>query len=108
MIFNRHFATFISALLLTAQSFAQNNAGQAVSQNGTAATSQKIVVVTGNRFSYKLVQRWIDDYNKIAPGVQIIIESRGSTDPNKYDILAEVYPQEAETQKNREYLNVGR
>jgi ABC-type phosphate transport system substrate-binding protein len=68
----------------------------------------KIVVITGNRFSYKLVQKWIDEYNKTAPQVQIIIESRGSTDPTKYDILAEVYLQDQEIRKNREYINIGR
>src|SRR5687767_9810369 len=67
---------------------------------------QKVVVVTGARFSYKMVQRWIDDYNQVNPNVQIIIESRGSADP-QYDILAEVYEQDEEIRKNREYLNVG-
>jgi len=69
---------------------------------------QQVVVVTGARFSYKLVQKWIDDYNKVNPDVQIIIESRGSADPAKFDILAEVYEQEDEVKKNREYIHVGR
>jgi phosphate transport system substrate-binding protein len=72
------------------------------------ATPQKVVVVTGARFSYKLVQKWIDDYNKVNPQVQIIIESRGSADPAKFDILAEVYEQEEDIRKNREYINIGR
>src|SRR4051794_11047826 len=62
---------------------------------------QKVVVVTGARFSYKLVQKWIDDYNKINPSIQIIIESRGSADPAQFDILAEVYQQDEEIRKNR-------
>lgn len=69
---------------------------------------QKVVVITGARFSYKLVEKWIDDYNKVNPNVQIIVESRGSADPLKYDILAEVYEQDEAIRKNREYLNVGR
>src|SRR5215218_1218476 len=70
-------------------------------EKGTAP--QKIVIVTGARFSYRLVQKWIDDYNKIVPDVQIIIEARGSADPAKFDILAEVYQHEAEIRKTREY-----
>lgn len=69
---------------------------------------QKVVVVTGARFSYPLVQKWIDDYNLVNPNVQIIIESRGSSDPAQYDILAEVYEQDDEVKNNREYLNVAR
>jgi phosphate transport system substrate-binding protein len=74
----------------------------------TSTPAQKVVVVTGARFSYKLVQKWIDDYNKINPSVQIIIESRGSADPAQFDILAEVYQQDEEIRKSREYINVGR
>lgn len=69
---------------------------------------QKVVVVTGARFSYKLVEKWIEDYNKVNPNVQIIVEARGSADPLKYDILAEVYEQEETIKKSREYVNVGR
>jgi phosphate transport system substrate-binding protein len=69
---------------------------------------QKVVVVTGARFSYPLVQKWIDDYNRVKPDVQIIIESRGTTDPDQYDILAEVYQQDDAIKENRDYLNVAR
>jgi phosphate transport system substrate-binding protein len=69
---------------------------------------QKVVIITGARFSYALVQKWIDDYNGVNPNIQIIIESRGSNDPTKFDILAEVYEQDEEIRKNREYVNVGR
>jgi phosphate transport system substrate-binding protein len=79
-----------------------------LSSTQSSATPQKVVVVTGARFSYKLVQKWIDDYNKVNPQVQIIIESRGSADPAKFDILAEVYEQEEDVRKNREYINIGR
>jgi phosphate transport system substrate-binding protein len=72
------------------------------------ASNPKVVVITGNRFSYKLIQQWIDDYNKVKPDVQLIIEARGSNDPAKYQILAEVYPQEESFKQNREYINVAR
>lgn len=91
-------------LFLTITTLAQTNA----SNSSATVQSQKVVVITGNRFSYKLVQKWIDDYNKVVPGVQIIIESRGSSDPKQYDILADVYQQEEQIRNSREYLNVGR
>lgn len=69
---------------------------------------QKVVVITGARFSYKLLEKWIDEYSKTHPGVQIIVESRGSADPQKYDILAEVYEHPAEIKEKRQYINVAR
>jgi phosphate transport system substrate-binding protein len=69
---------------------------------------QKVVIVSGARFSYKLVQKLIDDYNTANPEVQIIIEARGTSDPTHVDILAEVFPQDDATKKEREYVNVGR
>ena len=68
----------------------------------------KIVVITGARFCYQLLEKWIDDYSKLKPEVQIIIESRGSNDPDKYDILAEVYGHPTEMRRNRLYLIIGR
>jgi ABC-type phosphate transport system substrate-binding protein len=68
----------------------------------------KIVAITGVRFAYPLVQKWIDDYAKINPEVQIIIESRGTNDPTKYDILIEAYEPDAGTKTNRNYVYVAR
>ncbi len=73
-----------------------------------SSETQKVVIVTGARFSYKLVQKWIDDYNKVNPDVQVIIESRGSSDPAQFDVLAEVYEQDAAVQSSREYIHIGR
>lgn len=67
-----------------------------------------VVIVTGARFSYKLVQKWIDDFNKVNPNIQIIIESRGSSDPSQYDVLAEVYEHDPSIKETREYVYVGR
>ncbi len=69
---------------------------------------QKIVVVTGARFSYKLIQHWIDEFNKQFPDIQVIIESRGSSDPARFDILAEVYEQDEALRKDRLYSYVAR
>jgi ABC-type phosphate transport system substrate-binding protein len=82
--------------------------GAALSGGAPVKIKQKVTVITGARFSYPLVQRWIDRYNVVNPNVQIIIEARGSADPTHYDILAEVYSQDEETRANREYLNVAR
>ena len=70
--------------------------------------ARKVVVVTGARFSYKLVEKWIDEYNQVNPHVQIIVESRGSADPLKYDILAEVYTHDEALKNTRQYIHVGR
>jgi ABC-type phosphate transport system substrate-binding protein len=106
----------IGILLTTVSAFAQTSL-LAVSENSTAVENlakkatekqDKIVIVTGTRFAYPLVQKWIDDYSTINPSAQIIIESRGSTDPSTYDILIEVYDQGEEIKKNREYLHIAR
>jgi ABC-type phosphate transport system substrate-binding protein len=82
---------------------AENNGGSGAPE----AKKRKVVVVTGVRFAYPLVQKWIDDYNESQPDVQIIIESRGSADPQS-DILVEAYEPDEETKKTREYLYVAR
>ncbi len=92
----------VVGLFLTVQTFAQT--GPAAS----ADEKHKIVVVTGARFSYKLVQQWIDEFNKVYPDIQIIIESRGSSDPSNYDILAEVYEHDEAVKKERQYLYIAR
>jgi phosphate transport system substrate-binding protein len=68
---------------------------------------RKEVVVTGTRFAYPLVQKWIDTYNEANPDVQIIIEARGSADP-QYDILIEAYDQPEEIKVKREYVYIAR
>jgi phosphate transport system substrate-binding protein len=70
-------------------------------------TKRKVVVVTGTRFAYPLVQKWIDTYNEAHPDVQIIIEARGSADP-QYDILIEAYEQPEEVKEKREYVYIAR
>src|SRR6187402_1749161 len=69
---------------------------------------QKAVVITGARFAYPLIQKWIDDYSNTNPNAQIVIEARGSADPAQYDILVEAYDQDAEIKKTRDYTNVAR
>ncbi len=35
-----------------------------------------VIKITGTRFTYPLLQKWIDEYGKIVPSVKIIIEAR--------------------------------
>jgi ABC-type phosphate transport system substrate-binding protein len=113
-LFHRKSLSLALLLAVTVSLSAQNSEplasakDAAISPMKSDKPAQKVVVVTGNRFSYELVQKWIDEYNKVNPNVQIIIESRGSTDPLKFDILAEVYEPDQEIKKSREYINVGR
>ena len=70
--------------------------------------NQQAVRVTGVRFAYPLVQKWIDDFNKEYPDIQVIIESRGSSDPSQYDVLIEAYEHSDEIKKSREYIYFAR
>lgn len=69
---------------------------------------EKIVIITGARFTYPLVQHWIDSYNHVNSDIQLVIESRGSSDPSSYDILIEAYEPSEETKKNREHIFIAR
>lgn len=66
------------------------------------------VVVTGVRFAYPLVEKWIKDYKEVNPQTEIIIESRTTTDPAKYDLLIEAYEPEPAVKETREYLYLAR
>jgi len=76
--------------------------------NTSGKKNQKVVLITGVRFAYPLMQKWIDDYNIVNPDIQIVIESRGSSDPSKYDILIEAYEPDEAIKKNREYFYIAR
>jgi phosphate transport system substrate-binding protein len=113
MLFDRSTSTAIVLLLAITTAIGQavqppTSQVKETDTKDSALVAQKVVVVTGARFSYKLVEKWIDEYSKVNPGVQIIVESRGSADPLKYDILAEVYPQDEGIRNGREYVNIGR
>lgn len=72
------------------------------------AQTPAVVRITGARFTYPIVEHWIDQYSRVNPAVQIIIEPRGSQDPSLYDILIEAFEQPEEVRKNRNYSYVGR
>lgn len=67
-----------------------------------------VVRMTGVRFAYPLVEHWIDQYSKVNPNVQVVIEWRGATDPSQYDILVEAYEHPEEIKKTREYTYIAR
>jgi len=66
--------------------------------------SEKKVVITGVRFAYPLLEHWIAEYKEANPSVNVVIESRTSTDPAKYDLLIEAYEHDKEIKEDREYL----
>jgi ABC-type phosphate transport system substrate-binding protein len=72
------------------------------------AQTTSVVRMTGVRFAYPLVEHWIEQYNKVNPNVQILIEWRGTQDPSQYDILVEAYEQSEEIKKEREYTYIAR
>lgn len=89
--------------------FAQKSSTSAENSSTAIASGQsKVVVITGARFCYPLVQKWIDDYTRINPEAQIVIEARGSADPAKYDILVEVFEPDEIVKKNNQYIHVAR
>jgi len=113
--------TFINFLLvfilLSATSVAQDNLTASIENNVPGKVSvnsnepkkkQQVVLITGVRFAYPLVQQWIDDFNKVNPDIQVVIESRGSADPAKYDILIEAYEPDDAVKKSREYIYIAR
>jgi ABC-type phosphate transport system substrate-binding protein len=105
-----HNLLFLIALSMgSSRAFAQNLPSVSpAATDGQGNKQTKIVLITGTRFCYPLLQKWIDDYSRVNPQVQIIIEPRGTTDPTHYDILVEVYEQDEEIKKSREYLYVAR
>ncbi|NIJ55069.1 hypothetical protein [Dyadobacter arcticus] len=71
-------------------------------------TADNKVIITGVRFAYPLVEKWIKDYTALHPSSQIVIETRTITDPQKYDLLIEAYDQDKEVKETREYISLGR
>lgn len=85
-----------------------NDGLSSATDTSPSAKKQQIVKITGVRFSYPLVQQWIDGFNEAYPDVQVIIESRGTADPSQFDILVEAFEHPEEIRKGREYLYVAR
>jgi ABC-type phosphate transport system substrate-binding protein len=112
--FVRHIILFVFA---SSSSFSQQVFTASIGETSNASVNtttvlpkknQQIVRITGVRFAYPLVQQWIDNYNKEYPDVQIIIESRASSDPSQYDILIEAYEHSEEVKSEREYAYIAR
>ena len=73
-----------------------------------AQTANKKVVITGVRFSYPLVEKWIEAYKVANPNTDVVIETRTTTDPAKYDLLIEAYEPDGQAKDTREFLYLGR
>ena len=78
----------------------------------TSASAQEApknkVIITGVRFTYPLVEHWIKGYTADHPGANVVIETRTTTDPSKYDLLIEAYEPEKAVKESRDYLYIGR
>jgi ABC-type phosphate transport system substrate-binding protein len=107
---------FIIVFFSLSSAFAQADLTASVKEapvtNSTEPTKSlkknpQVVRITGVRFAYPLVEKWIDGFNKEYPEVQVIIEQRSSSDPSS-DILLEAYEQPAEIKSGREYVYVAR
>jgi phosphate transport system substrate-binding protein len=70
--------------------------------------AEKKVIVTGARFTYPLLEKWIGEYREANPSVEVRIEPRTTTDPSQYDLLIEAFEPEKTVQGDREYLYIGR
>ncbi len=104
-----YLSLFAATFTAVAQhSVSENPASASTSTEASDQKQQHIVRITGVRFVYPLLQNWIDGFNKDYPDVQVIIESRGSSDPSHYDILIEAYEHPDEIRKDREYLYIAR
>jgi phosphate transport system substrate-binding protein len=69
---------------------------------------EKKVVITGVRFAYPILEKWIAAYKEANPSVRVVIESRTNVDPASYDLLIEAYEPEKNIKEDREYLYFGR
>jgi phosphate transport system substrate-binding protein len=74
----------------------------------TYSQTNKEIVITGARFTYPLIEQWIEKYKDANPSVKVRIEPRTTIDPSQYDLLIEAYEPEIEKKDDREYLYLGR
>lgn len=69
----------------------------------------KTLTVSGTRFTYPLVQRWISDFTRQNPGVQIRLVSPRDTAAEHADVRIVAAPlQAAQQQAGTEYVSVAR
>jgi len=66
------------------------------------------VIITGVRFAYPIVEKWIKDYKTINPSVQVSIDPRSTVDPTNYDLLIEAYEPNQSIKDSREFFYLGR
>lgn len=94
-LFSSLFSAALFATVLASPSVAQEK-------------SKDKVVITGVRFAYPLLEKWIKDYTAENPKAQITIEARTITDPEQYDLLIEAYDQERLAKEERDFISIGR
>ncbi|HEY5745077.1 MAG TPA: hypothetical protein VIU12_03280 [Chryseolinea sp.] len=70
--------------------------------------SSKKIVITGVRFAYPLVEKWIEAYKATNPDADIKIEPRTVTDPSQYDLLIEAYEPDDKLKDSRDFVYLAR
>jgi phosphate transport system substrate-binding protein len=85
---------FYFALIFVSSAFAQQ-------------PERKKVIITGARFSYPLLKKWIEEYATVNAGVEVVIDPRTTSDPANFDLLVEAYEPENYKDK-REFITFAR
>ncbi|MES2731149.1 MAG: hypothetical protein V4714_05350 [Bacteroidota bacterium] len=65
------------------------------------------VLITGTRFTYPLVEKWISEFKQAHPGIEIGLLPKGSAESATLSINAYKIPKE-KLKENFDYINIGR
>lgn len=58
----------------------------------TRAQGNEPIVMTGARFFYPILEKWIADYEAEYPGKQVTLIARGMSDPEGVELVVDAYP----------------
>ncbi len=77
---------------------------------GSGATAQQSkIILSGSRFTYPLVERWISEYAKINPQTTIKINPRGGADADSANLIINAHELELdEVRPGYKVVNIGR
>lgn len=76
--------------------------------NAQTAANGK-VLITGSRFTYTLVEKWIQDFKKQYPGVEVRILPRGSASADSGNLIINAHQlQKEEIKANYAVINIGK
>ncbi|MDD4971323.1 MAG: hypothetical protein PHT07_17980 [Paludibacter sp.] len=91
-----YFYQMLVALIISSTAFAAENA------------SNEPVIISGTKFTYPLIEKWISEYEKVNPNANIKLTSKANTDQvADLNIIAH-HPLQSELQHNQEIIYAGR